>query len=158
MGRARIDDAIFVGKSGPTQTLVEEQLVEEFLRCQPSDISEIIDQGSLNTSNLHIRKAIQFMNDHLSKPISIGDVAEAVGTSVRNLQLGFKSETGKSPVQFLREERLQNARAKLLAANSDQRVGDICEQAGFSHFGRFSVAYRNQFGEHPKETLARARL
>ena len=144
--------AIFGSESASTQVLVEEELIEGFLRAQPSDIAGFLEGGERAAQNIHVRRAVQYMREHLSEVITVGDVATAAGVTPRSLQLGFRAEFDMTPLQFLREERLRQARHFLLNGSSGERIGDICERVGFSHFGRFSVAYRKRYGECPGQT------
>jgi AraC-like DNA-binding protein len=51
---------------------------------------------------------------------------------------------------------MTKARMALLKADSrESRVTDIANHHGFSELGRFSVQYRELFGESPKVTLSR---
>ena len=148
-------DVVYGRGSALTQVLVEEQLVEEFLRCQPSDISGLIEGAAFRSTNVHVRRAVQHIHAHFADPITIGDIAKSLEITPRSLQMGFQSELGKTPLEYLREIRLREARRLLQTAAPSGRVGDICVHAGFGHFGRFSVQYRQRFGESPHETLAR---
>jgi len=144
--------AVFSAGNPHTQVLVEEQLIAGFLQAQPSDIRDQLDADPARISNMNVRRAVQFIRDRLADPITIADVAQGVGLTPRSLQLGFKSELGRTPLQVLREERLLAARRLLVEAGPADRVGDICDRVGFSHFGRFSSQYRERFGELPTMT------
>jgi AraC-like DNA-binding protein len=51
---------------------------------------------------------------------------------------------------------MTKARMALLKADlRESRVTDIANRHGFSELGRFSVQYREFFGESPKATLRR---
>lgn len=135
-----------------TQALVEEQLIEGFLLCQPSDIYGLLAEGGEKVKNQHVRRAMRYMREHFSEPITIGDISESLQVSSRSLQLGFKLEIGLTPLQYLREIRLREARNMLITAPEPDTIGDICERAGFGHFGRFSVEYKRRFGVSPNKT------
>ena len=48
------------------------------------------------------------------------------------------------------------ARRELVAAHpSSHSVAKIALRNGFTHLGRFSVEFRERFGESPKQTLTR---
>jgi len=66
----------------------------------------------------------------------------------------FQAVHGMTPLQWLRERRLDFARAELLAA-ADPRsaVKRVALSYRQWHFGRFAAAYRARFGELPSETL-----
>ncbi len=148
--------AVFAGGSSHTQALVEEQLIESFLLSQPSDISDLMTEDAKQAENMYVRRAINYIHDNLGEPLTIGDVSQAVGISARSLQLGFKAEFGQTPMQYLRETRLREARHLIRYSPAHEKIGDICLSVGFGHFGRFSVEYRQRFGESPHETRAKS--
>jgi AraC-like DNA-binding protein len=43
----------------------------------------------------------------------------------------------------------------LVRAQPEESVTEIAMQWGFTHMGRFSIEYRQRFGERPSETLSR---
>lgn len=150
--------AIFDGAAGATQIRVERELIAEFLRSQPSNISALLASAPSTITNMHLRRAVQFIHANMSKPIAIGDIAEASGTTSRSLQLYFQSEFALSPMRYLKRQRLLLARRLILQSENDRTLGEIIYEAGFSHFGRFSSEYRDLFGEAPSQTKARASL
>lgn len=93
------------------------------------------------------------MEANVAKPIRLGDIAEAAGVPVRTLLDGFQRFRSQSPMQRLREMRLDRAHAQLLAAHENTSVAAAALDCGFLHFGRFSEAYRRRFGRSPSATL-----
>ncbi|WP_300533068.1 AraC family transcriptional regulator [uncultured Mameliella sp.] len=148
-------EAVYAKGNLHTQALVEEQLIEGFLLCQPSDVSGLLMQENEQAENVHVRRAMQYIHRNLGDVITVGDIAEVLQISPRSLQLGFKAELGVTPKQYLREARLRRAHALLKSGSGDGMIGDICEQVGFGHFGRFSVEYKRRYGESPHETRRR---
>lgn len=104
-----------------------------------------------------IRRAIAYMEEHLTEPFSLADVANAARLSPRGLQDAFHRILGRTPTQELRMLRLEAARADLVAADPSDgdTVGGIAQRWGFVHVARFSAAYRERYGESPRETLQR---
>jgi len=59
-------------------------------------------------------------------------------------------------MQFVAQERLNATRRTLFALDPEAiTVTDVAFAHGFYHPGRFSLQYRNAFGEHPSVTLRR---
>ena len=77
------------------------------------------------------------------------DFARAAGVSVRTLQSSFKRDRHVTPMQYLRNLRLDAARARLLAGTA---VSEAALDTGFSHQGRFAQYYRSRFGHSPSST------
>ena len=78
--------------------------------------------------------------------------------SRRSLFAAFQAHHGAGPMAWLRQRRLDAARALLeKPARDGLRVGDVALEMGFSHVGEFAGAYARAFGEPPSVTLRRAR-
>ncbi|MEN2741705.1 AraC family transcriptional regulator [Microbacterium sp. X-17] len=100
-----------------------------------------------------VRRAIGYMEEHLSEPIRLEDLAGAARLSPRGLQDVFLRILGTSPTRYLRGLRMEAARADLRAAKPGDTVATIAHRWGFVHVPRFAAAYRDAFGENPSETL-----
>lgn len=151
-------NAIFGSDHSATQMQIERELIADFLRSQPSNISAQLASAPSSAVNAHLRRAVRFIHAHMHRQISVADIAEASGTTPRSLQLYFRSEFGLSPMRYLKRQRLLRARSLILQSEADCALGDIIFQAGFSHFGRFSTEYRAFFGEPPSRTKRSALL
>ncbi|MDR5806609.1 anthranilate 1,2-dioxygenase regulatory protein AndR [Caballeronia sp. LZ001] len=102
-----------------------------------------------------VKRAEEFIRTHAGDALQLEDIASAAGVSARTLRERFQAVRGVSPMQFVRDVRMQQARDALLAAGPQARVADIALACGFFHLGRFSIAYAKTFGEMPSETLRR---
>ncbi|MGN8050918.1 AraC family transcriptional regulator [Curtobacterium sp. 22159] len=106
--------------------------------------------------NARLRAAVEYIHDHASEPVTIADLSEVSGLSVRSVQESFRRVFDVSPLTYLRQVRLDRVRAELLDADPQAgAVGDVARRWGFAHLGRFSAAYAERFGEYPKQTLRR---
>jgi AraC family ethanolamine operon transcriptional activator len=84
----------------------------------------------------------------------VSELCAAAHVSERTLQYAFKDIMGMSPVTYLHRLRLHRARNELRQADtSSTTVTDVAMNWGFWHFGAFSQAYKNCFGEVPSKTL-----
>jgi AraC-like DNA-binding protein len=100
-----------------------------------------------------VKKAIDLLRGDLARSWRIGDLARRCGVPRRTLEKHFRRFAGCAPRAFLRAERLDQARRKLLMARPGTSVTDIAADCGLNHFGRFAVLYRERYGESPSETL-----
>ena len=77
--------------------------------------------------------------------------------SPSTLQKACLTATGLTPCRYFIHRRLKQARAALLAADPHEAlVTNIALEHGFTEHGRFSVRYRELFGESPSDTLRRS--
>ena len=84
----------------------------------------------------------------------LSELCATANVSERTLQNAFKNIMGMSPLIYLHRLRLHRARDELRKAKSDSTtVTDVAMNWGFWHFGEFSRAYKNCFGEVPSRTL-----
>ncbi|WP_324251758.1 anthranilate 1,2-dioxygenase regulatory protein AndR [Paraburkholderia gardini] len=100
-----------------------------------------------------VKRAEDFMTGNCAEALQLSDISAAVGVPARTLRDGFQRFRGVSPMQHLRRVRLARARDALLAAPGEVRVADIALDCGFTHLGRFAIAYKKIFGESPSDTL-----
>ncbi|MDA2890682.1 helix-turn-helix transcriptional regulator [Mycolicibacterium sp. BiH015] len=104
-----------------------------------------------------LAEAMTYIEEHVDADVTLASVAKAVHTSTRSLQLMFRKHCGCTPMQHLRDVRLQRAHADLLAAGpSSTSVSAVSMRWGFGHSGRFAARYRERFGESPSVTLQRS--
>ena len=88
------------------------------------------------------------------KPLPF-ELAGSAGVSVRTLNAAFREYRQCTPMQALREARLNGVRAELLSAPSGARVRGVAEAWGYANLGIFAAGYRSRFGESPSDTLRR---
>jgi AraC-like DNA-binding protein len=132
-----------------------EALLFRLLFSQPHSQSAVLTTPPNPAETRYVRRAAEYLDVNLQRPITISELTRETGVSARSLQLGFQKHRGCSPLDFLRERRLVRARVLLLTHDSALTVSHVARLAGFTHLGRFSVSYRVRFGESPATTLAR---
>jgi AraC-like DNA-binding protein len=127
------------------------------LQGQPHNLSAALGTDPRPAEPRYVRAAAEYLDAQAAEPISIADLTTATGVSAWTLQAGFRRYRGCSPMEFLRERRLELARTRLLSSPASTTVAEIALDCGFEHLGRFSARYRARFGEGPAETLRRGR-
>jgi AraC-like DNA-binding protein len=86
----------------------------------------------------------------------VTDLCRTAAVSERSLEYAFKEIMGLTPVAYLTRLRLHRVRQDLLDASpGSATVSSKALDWGFWHFGEFSRAYKDCFGELPSETLRR---
>lgn len=129
--------------------------MSSLLYTQPSNYTDQLMDTTQRSSHRAVRRACEYIDQHLSQSLTVRDLAAAGGVSVRTLQNQFMDDLGQTPTSYLKNCRLERARADLAdtTPNSGTTVTDIAARWGFTHLGRFSVTYRARFGETPSQTL-----
>ncbi len=98
-----------------------------------------------------ISRAIQWLREHFTEPLSVDALAQQVGMSTSSLHQHFKNVTAMSPLQFQKRLRLQEARQLLLVDSID--AADAAFRVGYESPSQFSREYRRMFGAPPKADI-----
>lgn len=94
----------------------------------------------------HAREAV---NQALSDTTyGVSDLASTLHLSTRQLHRKLKSSTGMSPLQFIKEIRLQQART-LLENGASETVAEVMYAVGFQKSNYFAKVYKERFGKLP---------
>lgn len=137
---------------------MEELIVSTLLYLQPHNYTMRLNSVPVRSGRPAVRRSLDYIEQHLAEPISLTDLAEAVGMSTRSIQQGFKEDLQTTPVNYIRDRRLDRVRTMLMEAGPGEglTVTDAAETWGFTHLGNFAGLYRRRFGESPSATLRRA--
>ena len=99
-------------------------------------------------SNRQMARLIAYIEENLSAPLSIADLARTVGAPIATFRQQFQRHTGQSVHKYIVERRLQLA-CKLLM-NPDAGVPDVAAASGFSSQQHMTMTFRNRLGITPK--------
>jgi AraC-like DNA-binding protein len=135
-------------------TSFEQFIITGLLLAHRHTCSERLRRRQSPISPRDIKRAVDYMESNLDRPITLLDIVEVSGVSGRTLFKHFRDWRGVSPMRYLRNARFQRARDQLKGAEPGATVTEIAMGLGFSHMGRFAVEYRRRFGESPSETLS----
>ena len=94
-----------------------------------------------------VRRAMLLMEQNLSSPPGVEQLAAGVAVSKRQLERLFRRELGVSLQAFGRDLRLSYA--VWLMAHAPGRISDVAAQCGFSDAAHFSRTFRGVFGTSP---------
>jgi AraC-like DNA-binding protein len=98
-----------------------------------------------NTS--FISRAVERLRQDFDQPIHMEDLARELGMSVSGLHHHFKAVTAMSPLQFLKQLRLQEARRLMLSENMD--AASAAFRVGYHDPSHFNREYKSLFGVPP---------
>ncbi|MGB7336708.1 MAG: AraC family transcriptional regulator [Salaquimonas sp.] len=136
------------------QSLLEEELICGLLEAHSSSISHMLKPHKSVPTSAVIKRGRSYIMENLAEAITVSDIAEAAGCSLRGLQMGFRQRFGCSPMKYLRLQRLKHAHYLLQTLPAEIQISSVAFDVGYTHLGRFAIDYRNQFGVSPRETLA----
>ncbi|WP_182914472.1 helix-turn-helix domain-containing protein [Paenibacillus sp. 1011MAR3C5] len=94
-----------------------------------------------------IGRSIQYMNVHYSDALTVEQLADIAWIEPWKYPRLFKGATGKSPLQYLNDMRMDKAK-QLLVAGED-KLSDIAQQIGFANEYYFSRRFKQTIGIAP---------
>lgn len=92
---------------------------------------------------------VQYIRKNFHKEISIEKLAQVAHLSISALERRFKKYLAKTPKQFIRQIRLENARRLLI--ETQLPIAQIAYQSGFSDHSYFSKHFKLMFAELPSQ-------
>lgn len=96
-----------------------------------------------------VAQIIKYIDEHIGKKISSSEIAKEVGMSEGYLCKTFKSETGKSLVQYVNY--LKMHRAAQLLKNSEIMVKEVSDALGIDDQFYFNKMFKKYIGMSPSE-------
>ena len=115
---------------------------------------ELIKSGERRVKPAYIAKAQDYMKENIGQPIGPEDVAAAVRVGTRALFVGFKTYLSTTPMRYLKDLRLDMVRDTLTSLEPQRAsITTVAMDYGFHHLGHFCAAYKERFGERPRETV-----
>lgn len=102
-----------------------------------------------------VRRVMDAVGADPAAPHSLDSLAGGVGVSARHLSRLFRSETGRTPGQYLESVRLEAAQA--LLESGDDSVDTVAEAAGFGSSETMRRVFQHAFGIAPTAYRARFR-
>ena len=117
------------------------------------DPIQVIQRESTATyavTDKRLRAALEFLHAHLDDPITVEELTEHAGVSRRWLEYAFREEIGETPYQYLRRQRLTQAKRWLLKDRS-LKVYEVAARTGFTSAKQLTMAFQAEFGVSPRE-------
>ena len=102
-----------------------------------------------SASSKHIKKAVDYVYDHLSQRITVDEIAREVGMSPAYLSRAFKKELGVSVSEYIRQRKIDAAKNLLCYSNYD--YADIAAMLSFASQSHFIQLFREREGMTPKQ-------
>lgn len=121
------------------------------------DLAAMPQQAREQDASQLVRRAEALIHGCSSTALSSADLCQALGVGERQLERVFQRAYGMTPQRWQQIARLNMARQALLHAPPHEQITDVALRMGFGHLGRFSLRYRELFGEAPRDTLQRTR-
>lgn len=105
-----------------------------------------------------VKQVIEYIEHHYAENLTLEQLAQIAGYSTTHLSKCFHDVTGMPPIRYLSHVRIEQA--KHLLQYSDDPIGRIMEQCGFTDAAYFSRIMKKTLGYSPQNyrELYRSRL
>jgi AraC-like DNA-binding protein len=100
-----------------------------------------------------IRQAVAIMGRDLAEPVTLAELADAVGYSLSHFKCRFRDEMGIGPGQYYLQLRIDEALRRL--RGQDVSLAALAEQLGFSSGQYLSTCVKRLTGRSPSQHRAR---
>jgi AraC-like DNA-binding protein len=155
---AAVHDPALFNDSEAERGAAQVELIETLLAAldRAKDLEPSRGDRTRQAQSLIVKTAEAHAVSKAGASLYVTDLCKAAGVSERTLEYAFKEVMGLTPVAYLVRLRLHRVRQALLAAPLGSTT--VSAQAlnwGFWHFGEFTRAYKECFGELPSDTLRR---
>ncbi|MCV7032131.1 AraC family transcriptional regulator [Mycobacterium sherrisii] len=139
-------------RDGCSRMMIESlgnQLAVRLLRQHSSVSGSVASSGksALSYRDWRLRRAIDYLEAHLSADVGLEEIAGVVGLSAGRVTELFRQGTGETPHRWLMNRRL--TRACELLANPALKITEIAHQCGFASSQHFAVVMRRRLGVTP---------
>lgn len=110
---------------------------------------------SLSPKSDRIQHALDYARQHLSRPLSVEELADVVHLSPRQFTRVFTAETGQSPAKAVESLRLEAAR--VMIEQSRHNLDTVARETGFRDRRHMREVFMRGFGVPPQAVRRDAR-
>lgn len=125
------------------------------LMLAPESLAPGFTSSHVTGADSAVHRVTEHIVNHLADPLSVEDLANIGGLSIRTLQVAFRRTYNCSPRDWIQRRRLVVAREKLLDHGRSDTLEDIASSCGFSSAAALIAAYSRRYGETPTAALGR---
>jgi len=133
----------------PESDIMIKTYIIQFLVNLNSIFKEFSDDLQIyKKTNPRVDMIIKYINDNISKPIQLDELAEHFFINKYYMCHIFKEETGLTIKEFINTRRIAKAK-KLLSEGYN--ITEICFKSGFNDYSNFYKTFKRYTGKMPKE-------
>jgi YesN/AraC family two-component response regulator len=139
----------------PVVSQKQHEAVVKLLSIFSQHLSMLSNQVVVQQDNAEppvITRAKEYIHEHQTEELSLGQVARAVNTSTFYFCKMFKKVTGINFTDYLSRVRIEKSKNLLL--NPNLRVSEIAFEVGFQSLTHFNRVFKKILGQSPTEYRA----
>ncbi len=125
------------------------QLLLCLQREEEDGVEKVQPRHSVNNENEIIRRAQQFIGNHVREKLSVPVVAKGIEVSASYLTALFQKHLQLSPGEYIRRIKLQESKQMIREGNMN--FTEIAQSLQYSTIHQFSRQFKDKFGITPTE-------
>lgn len=107
-------------------------------------------EGTVSRSrDSEMQQVYEYIMEHFQEPVDLTMLSSMYGTSVSYFTRKFRQKYGQTPIQFLNQVRIINAR--LLLETTHLKIREVAEACGFEKLEYFCYVFKKQEGCTPTQ-------
>jgi AraC-like DNA-binding protein len=103
-----------------------------------------------------LEPTLSLIHERYAEPLTLATLARHAGMSISRFSCVFREAFGTSPLEYVSETRMREARRKLRSPG--QSISEVAYAVGFQDSNYFSRAFRQHHGMSPREFRDMARI
>jgi AraC family transcriptional regulator len=113
--------------------------------------NNLVSSREINSNNYtcRVKDVIDYIHTNYNSDCSLKELSEIADMSSFHLIRTFKLSTGKTPIEYLLDVRID--KAKSLLTNKSLNILDICIECGFNNVSHFIRIFKKRVGYTPSE-------
>jgi len=123
--------------------------LETLLERIKTDFRSLAKEAAQAHYSLPVQRAIAYIKSHVYGNCRVDEIARTVGYNPQYLATVFKEETGSSPLAYIREQKMKEARELLLRKN--YKIYEIAHSLGYCNASYFIREFKRFWGMTPKQ-------
>ncbi len=141
----------------PSGALYVDSLAEGLAACLVHNHSSLAREPArerVDKATRRLRDATAFIEDNLSRQLSLAEIARVAGLSVSQFTVQFRRSIGVSAYQYVIRRRVERAAALLRAGRLS--INQVAVEVGFCHQSHLAMHMRRILGVAPREIRNRS--
>ena len=127
----------------------DDTTINDLMELHIVAICQAIRADRKNDYSVYVKRAVQYIETHLSQTISVDALCQLSGISRKHFVRLFSKDTGKTVKQYVAHSRCE--RAAELLKNSQLPVHEISTYVGYEDSNYFTKVFKSIMGVSPQE-------